>query len=78
MQGWQKWAFGTVAGVMAKKSDSLLNDLAKNPLVKSLGIIDKDGNVDIDNIKTPFKEFQYYGSFTDCTFLLVGKFHIIL
>ena len=50
MQGWQKWAFGTVAGVMAKKSDTLLNDLTKNPLVKSLGIIDKDGNVDIETI----------------------------
>lgn len=64
MQGWQKWAFGTVAGVMAKKSDSLLNDLAKNPLVKSLGIIDKDGNVDIETI---YAELQKQASKTPAT-----------
>jgi hypothetical protein len=36
MQGWQKWAFGTAAGVMAKKSDSLLNDLAKKSISQIL------------------------------------------
>ena len=44
-----------------KKSDSLLNDLTKNPLVKSLGIIDKDGNVDIETI---YAELQKQASKT--------------
>lgn len=50
MQGWQKWTFGTLAGLAAKKSDSLLNNLAKNPIAKSMGIIDNDGNVDIESV----------------------------
>ncbi len=54
--GWQKWAFGAVAGIAISKSDVLIEQLKTNPTVKMLGLIDEYGHIDIDTIFTELKK----------------------
>lgn len=48
--GLQKWIVGTVAGIVGKKADAIIENLSQNPLMKTLGIVDDNGNIDIEVI----------------------------
>lgn len=49
MQGIQKWMFGTMAGIVAKKSEEVYKELSNNKMLKSLNII-KDNDINFDLI----------------------------
>lgn len=50
MGGWQKWVFGTAAGLATKRADSIVKELMRNPIVKALGLVTDDGLIDLDSI----------------------------
>ena len=47
VHGWQKHAIGIAVGIIAKRSETLLDSKYAN-IAKSLGILDDNNNVDID------------------------------
>lgn len=54
--GLQKVLIGTVLGIAVKRGSSLILPLRDNPVVKMLEIIDDEGNVDLETLKTEFKK----------------------
>lgn len=50
IEGWQKWAFGIVSGLAIKNANNIFEKLKNNPFISSLGIIDEENNIDIDEI----------------------------
>lgn len=65
MAGWQKFVFATSAGIIMSKSDSLMQEIAKNPIVSALGIVSDNGEIDIDTIyREAQKQAQNCGAFT--------------
>lgn len=47
--GWKAWVIGGAAGLAAAKADTLLEQLAQNPAIQALGIIEGE-NIDVDAI----------------------------
>ena len=47
MHGLNRWLFGTGAGIMANKSDKLFEEFKHNTLIKTLGIMNDEGMVDV-------------------------------
>lgn len=62
--GYQKWIFGTMTGVALSKSTNLFNKFKDNDLIKTLEIIDKDNNIDIDVLYTELKKQASRGAIT--------------
>ena len=62
--GWQKWTLGTISGLMLSKGTNLFNELKENKIVKDLGIIDENDNIDIDNIYKELKKQADKGAIT--------------
>ncbi len=61
--GYQKWILGVGTGLIMNKSTELFNEIQKNPLIKSLGVI--DGNeIDVDLLYREFKKQADKGSIT--------------
>lgn len=48
MQGWQKWTLGAAAAIYLEEMPTLFKELAENPYIKPLGIVDETGMIDID------------------------------
>lgn len=60
-----KWIMGTVIGVAANKTGNIINGLKSNSIINMLGIIDEDGNIDIDTLITSMKQSaDRYGKLT--------------
>jgi len=54
--GLPRWGVGALMGIVFKKSDSIIAQLRNNKFVKALGIIDEQGNVDVDLIYSELKK----------------------
>lgn len=48
--GWRKWAFGAGAALMIDNAATITEELRNNPIVKSMGILDDGGGVDVEKI----------------------------
>lgn len=64
MNGMQKWIVGTGVGLLSKKAESFLDGVMQLPLVKTLGIVDDNGHVDIETV---FTELSKQASKTPAT-----------
>lgn len=54
--GWQKWVAGAAVSMALNRADAIFETLRQNPAVQLLGIIDGDGNIDVDTLYTEFKK----------------------
>ena len=52
---WRKWVIGAGAALMIQDLPATLSRYKENEIVKMLGVIDSDNNVDIDKL---YKQFQ--------------------
>lgn len=48
MGGVQRWVFGTAAGVMAKRADSVVQALMTSPIPRMFGLVNDEGLLDLD------------------------------
>lgn len=60
--GWQKWVAGAVVARTLDRADTIVDALRQNPAVQMLGIIDSDGNIDVDALYTEFKRQAQRGA----------------
>ena len=60
---WKAWVIGGAAGLVAARADRLFGELAGNPMVTALGLIDGE-NVDIDAIYAELLKQAKRGSMT--------------
>lgn len=61
--GWQGVVFGAAVGMALSKSDKLIANLAQNPIVSMLGVIDENDGIDIDALRDEFsKQARRVGS----------------
>ena len=56
IQGWQRWALGTGAGIFLSKSGEIFTRLKENSIVKMLGLIDENGMIDVDTIYSELRK----------------------
>lgn len=60
-----KWVLGTALGIAATKIKEIIDALKENAIIRMLGVIDEDGNIDVDIIIFNLKESaEKYGSVT--------------
>lgn len=64
MSGMQKWIVGAGVGVLSKKAETFLDDAMQHPLIKTLGIVDDNGHVDVETV---FSELSKQASKTPAT-----------
>lgn len=50
LSGWQRWVIGAAGAMMLENLDASLLAFKDHPLVKSLGVMDEAGNVDLDRV----------------------------
>lgn len=55
-EGLQKVLAGTAIGLAIKRSGSMIHGFTESPFIKMLGIVDEEGNIDIDVLKDELKE----------------------
>lgn len=60
---WKAWVIGGAAGLVAARADGLFNQLAENPMIAALGLIEGE-NVDIDAIYAELLKQARRGSMT--------------
>ena len=65
VSGWQKWVIGAGMGVALDKSVNIFEELKNNEMVKMLGIIDRNDNVDVDTL---YKEIKKQAQKSSVTF----------
>lgn len=53
--GIQKVMAGTAISLIIKRSGNIVKEFVNNPFVKMLGIMDDEGNMDIDILRTELK-----------------------
>ena len=64
LAGLQKWAVGTAAGIMLAKGTDMFNGLKTSPLIKSMGIINENDEVDVELIYRELKKQAQKGAVT--------------
>ena len=62
--GWQKWVIGAGLGVTLNKSANIFNELKNNPMIKALGVIDKNDMIDVDTLYHEIKKQAKKGPVT--------------
>lgn len=50
IDGWQKWIIGAGLGMSLDKGVNIFNELKTNPVVKALGVIDKNDMIDVETL----------------------------
>lgn len=50
IDGWQKWIIGAGLGMSLDKGVNIFNELKVNPMVKALGVIDKNDMIDVETL----------------------------
>jgi hypothetical protein len=60
---WKAWAVGGMAGIAVSRADGLLSQLANNPMVKALGLIDGE-NIDVEAIVAELRKQAQKGAAT--------------
>ena len=64
MVGWQKWVFGSFAGIILLRIEEIFNNLKNNEAVKMLNIIDEFDNIDIEVLHREFAKQARKGAIT--------------
>lgn len=64
MTGWQKWVFGASAAMLNGNITNIFNQLKNSNIVKMMGVIDENDNIDIDKLYVAFKEQARQSSVT--------------
>lgn len=60
-----KWGIGTMVLLASDQYSHLLEELMTNSIIKSIGIIDSDGNIDIERLSNALKKSaDKYGKMT--------------
>lgn len=68
-----KWIVGTAIGLATTKTTSVIDTLRNNTLVTMLGIVDDNGNIDVDTLISSMRvSAEKYGKIT-VDVPLVGK-----
>lgn len=61
---WRKWIVGAAASMALDNTTAIFNELKENPMVKALGIIDEQDNIDIDRLHAEFAKQAQKGAIT--------------
>ena len=64
MTGWQKWVFGASAAMLNSNISGVFNQLKGNNLVRLMGVIDANDNIDLEKLYAAFKEQARQGAVT--------------
>lgn len=56
LSGWQKWVFGASAAMFLENFSATTQQLQTNPVVKTLGVFDESGNIDVEKLYRYFKK----------------------
>lgn len=64
LAGLQKWVVGAAAGIMLTKGTEIFNGLKTSPLIKSMGIINGNDEVDVELIYKELKKQAQKGAVT--------------
>lgn len=51
-----KWIIGAGIGMAMQNIQKIITDLGKNETVKMLGVVDENGNIDVDSVTQHLKE----------------------
>ena len=54
--GWRMWAAAAALALFHKQSGSIITTLSQNKIISSLGVVDGDGNIDVDSAIEALKE----------------------
>jgi len=54
--GLPRWGVGVMLGIVFKKSDNIIALLKQNRFIQAMGLIDEQGNVDVDLIYNELKK----------------------
>lgn len=54
--GWQKWTVGAALSMILDNAVNVFNSLKTNPVIKSMGVINNDDEIDIDKVYKYFIE----------------------
>lgn len=60
---WKSWVIGSAAGIALSRADEMLTNLAANPIVKALGLIDGE-NIDVETIYEELRRQAQRGAAT--------------
>lgn len=76
MKGVQSWLFGASAGIALSRTGEIFQSIKDNPIVKALGVITEDGEIDIDLISDELmKQAEKTGSRV-INIPMIGAFNI--
>lgn len=64
LTGAQKWIIGTGAGIMLTKATDIFNALKNNVMIKNMGIINENDEVDVELIYKELKKQAQKGAVT--------------
>ena len=64
LSDWRKWVVGAAAELLVANMAGVFNKLKTNELVKLLGVIDENDNIDVDKLYKHFKSQAQRGSIT--------------
>lgn len=64
LTGWQKWGFGTIAGLSLSKISNIFNSIKGNSFIATLGVVDANDMVDIDTIYKEVHKVAQQGPMT--------------
>lgn len=57
LDGWQKIGFGAGSALIIKNLPKTIEAYAKHPAIAMLGIVDEDGNIDIDAVHDAIMDY---------------------
>jgi len=55
-EGLPRWGVGAMLGIAFKKSESIIAQLRQNKFIQAMGLIDEQGNIDVDLIYNELKK----------------------
>lgn len=64
MTGWQKWVFGAGSAMYLENLSTSMERLKNNELVKGLGILDENGNINVEKMHRYLQEQARKGPVT--------------
>lgn len=64
LTGAQKWIIGTGAGIILMKATDVFNAIKNNPIIKTMGIINANDEVDVELIYKELKKQAQKGAIT--------------
>jgi hypothetical protein len=64
ISGWQKWVVGAGISMALSKGNEIFEKIKEIPIIKTLGVIDSKGNIDVDELYKYLKEQAEKSSIT--------------